>query len=177
MGRGPGRARRSAAVQTAGQETLWIHFALLGRSCLLVREFDQSGPARQSHVLIRWDGERLDVEHDDPVQVFRQIGGVFAESRSTSAGTSPRYDPGRFLQIVEHGDLRILLDQFNHIIVLGRDGRLIACSTSPARVRGLDAGRDLPGFEPADRRRALEGRRRADRRGAAAGRRGEGGMP
>ncbi len=34
------------AVQTAGQETLWIHSALLGRSCLLVREFDQSGPRR-----------------------------------------------------------------------------------------------------------------------------------
>ena len=36
------------AVLVAGQETLWVHFALLGRSCLLVREFDQSGPRRRS---------------------------------------------------------------------------------------------------------------------------------
>jgi hypothetical protein len=110
------------------REYLWIHFASLGRSCLLVRELDQFGARRpHAHVLIRWDGERLEVDHADPVQVFQRLGGVVAESRSLPPQRTPPYcDAGRFVQIIEHGALRILIDQFNHLAVLGADDRLVA---------------------------------------------------
>jgi hypothetical protein len=110
------------------REPVWIHFASLGRSCVLVREFDQAGPRRpRAHVLIRWDGERLTVDHEDPVHAFDRLGGVVAESRSLPPHKMlPQYDHVRFVQLVEHGALRILIDQYNHLAVLGPEGRLVA---------------------------------------------------
>jgi hypothetical protein len=115
-------------VLVTPREPFWIHFASLGRSCLLVREFDQVGPRRpQAQALIRWDGERLGVDHDDPVQAFYRAGGTVAESRSLRPGTlQPRCDPVRFVQFIEHRRLRILIDRYNHLAVLGRDDRLVA---------------------------------------------------
>jgi hypothetical protein len=110
------------------RERLWHHFASLGSSCLLVREFDQLG-ARQSHaqVLIRWDVERLTVDFDDPVRTFEQLGGVVRESRSLPARKMPlQYDRARFVQFIEHGNLRFLFDQYNEVAVLNRDDRLVA---------------------------------------------------
>ncbi len=43
-------------VLVARRETPRIHFATLGRSCLLVREFDLDGPRRARRAcLLRWD--------------------------------------------------------------------------------------------------------------------------
>ncbi len=116
------------ALFVTPREDLWIHFASLGRSCLLVREFDLAGPRRaRTWCLIRWDRGRLEVDHHDPGRTFRDLGGVVAESRSLTSTQSGSYqDPGRFLQVVEHGALRILIDQYNHLVVLGRDGELIS---------------------------------------------------
>ena len=157
-----------------GQETLWIHFASLGRSCLLVREFDQSGPRRpQSHVLIRWDGETARGGARRSRPGLPADSGASSPSRGRSAAGDvasirPRRGSSRSSSTASCGSCSTSI---NHLAVLGRDGRLIAMFyvVRPG-VRGLDAGRDVPGFEPADRRRAVEGRRRADRRGAAGGR-------
>src|SRR5262249_54152398 len=49
------------------------------------------------------------------------------ESRSLHPATlRPRCDPVRFIQFIEHGRLRILIDRYNHLAVLGRDDRLVA---------------------------------------------------
>ena len=112
----------------ANRERLWHHFASLGRSCLLVREFDQVG-ARRSHaqVLIRWGVGRLTIDHDDPVQNFERLGGVVAESRSLPHGITPASSGrARFTRFIEHGPLRILIDEYNHLAVLGSGGRLVA---------------------------------------------------
>ncbi len=110
------------------REHLWVHFASLGRSCLLVREFDQFGARCQhTHVLIRWDEDVLEVDHVDPVPMFHRLGGVVAESRSLPPDRMPpRCDPVRFVQIIEHGTLRILIDQYNHVAVLSPGDRLVA---------------------------------------------------
>jgi hypothetical protein len=110
------------------RERMWIHFASLGRHCLLIREFDQFGARRpNAHVLVRWDVERLTVERSDAVRTFHQLGGVIAESRSLSPESLPsQYDRVRFNQIIEQDHLRILIDQYNHLVVLGREDRLIA---------------------------------------------------
>ena len=109
------------------REDSWIHFASLGRSCLLIREFDLDGPRRaRALCLIRWDRGRLEVDHHDPSRTFQELGGVVAESRSLPPSQSGLYqDPVRFLQVVEHGALRILIDRYNQLAVLGRDGELI----------------------------------------------------
>ncbi len=117
---------RPPVVVTA-KEDVWLHFASLGRSCLLVSEFNRTGPRRPlSMCLIRWDRGRLEVDHEAPAQTFQELGGVIAESRIFSRLTSDlRFDFFRFQRIVEHGALRILIDQYNHLAVLGRDGGLI----------------------------------------------------
>jgi hypothetical protein len=109
------------------REEVWIHFASMGRSCLLVREFELGGPRRpQAMCLIRWDRGRLEVEHRDPDRIFQELGGVVAESRSLPPIKGGSYqDCVRFLQVVDHSGLRILIDQYNHLAVLGRDGELI----------------------------------------------------
>jgi hypothetical protein len=115
-------------VLVSAREDVWIHFASLGRSCLLVREFDLGGPRRpHSMCLIRWDRGQLEVDHRDPARIFQELGGVVAESRSLAPLKSGSYrDCVRFLQVVEHDrGLRILIDQYNQLAVLGRDGELI----------------------------------------------------
>ena len=110
------------------RENVWTHFASLGRSCLLVRESEPVRPNRSWLIcLIRWDRGRLEVDHRDPAQTFQELGGVVAESRSLPRSKDHHpHDPGRFLQVVEHGALRILIDQYNHLAVVGRDGELIS---------------------------------------------------
>jgi hypothetical protein len=116
-------------VAVTPKEDVWIHFASLGRSCLLVREFDLGGPRRPRLMcLIRWDRGRLEVDYQDPAQTFQALGGVIAESRGlppSSRTGSHRDDPLRFSQFVDHVELRILIDQYNHLAVLDRDGELI----------------------------------------------------
>ncbi len=109
-------------------ETVWRHYAFLGRSCLLVREHLRVNESPLRHALIRWDRERLEVNRKDhPTQVFQQLGGVVAESGDLPVQTSGwAWARHRFGRQVKHGALRILLDGFNHVAVLGRDDRLIA---------------------------------------------------
>jgi hypothetical protein len=111
----------------APRESLWIHFATLGRSCLLVREFDLGGPRHaRSSCLIRWDQGRLDVAFHEASMWQERLGGTVAVSRSVPTGNKGRgYDSDRFVQIVEHDGLRILIDRYNHIVVLGRGGELV----------------------------------------------------
>jgi hypothetical protein len=108
-------------------DNVWIHFASWGRSCLLVREFDLGGPRRPlSFCLIRWDQGRLDVVHHEAVELFQRLGGVVAESRSLSPGRSGlQYDLHRFVQSIELDRLRVLIDRYNHLAVLGPSGELI----------------------------------------------------
>ena len=113
-------------VLVSAREEVWIHFASLGRSCLLVREFDLGGPRRpHSMCLIRWDRGQLEVDHRNPAQIFQELGGVVAESRALPPQSGPYHDCVRFLQAVEHAGLRILLDQYNQLAVLNRDGELV----------------------------------------------------
>ena len=109
-------------------EVLSLHLASLGRSCLLVREHLRVNESPLRHALIRWDRERLEVNRKDhPTQVFQQLGGVVAESGELPVQTSGwAWVRHRFGRQVKHGALRILLDGFNHVAVLGRDDRLIA---------------------------------------------------
>ncbi len=109
------------------KEEVWIHFALLATSCLLVREFDIDGPRRvRSRSWIRWDRGRLEVTQKDASTAHDELGGTVAVSRSLSpAFLGPDYDPHRFVQVVEHTGLRILIDRYNHLAVLDRSGRLI----------------------------------------------------
>jgi hypothetical protein len=83
-------------------------------------------PRRQ--VLIRWDRERLEVNREDQaVQVFQQLGGVVAELGEPPVQTSGwAWARHRFGRQVKHGALKILLDGFNHVAILGRNDRLIA---------------------------------------------------
>jgi hypothetical protein len=109
------------------EEDAWIHFGSLGRSCLLVREYELGGPRRpQSFCLIRWDRAQLEIIHEDAPSIFQRLGGVLAESRSIPVGkTTLGYDPLRFVQIIEHGGLRILIDRYNHLAVQNRGGELV----------------------------------------------------
>jgi hypothetical protein len=112
------------------KENVWIHFATLGRSCLLIREFDLSGPRRsQISWIVRWDQDRLfHAMHLDLVDsaIMDQYGGVVAVSRSIPSGNDGQgYDPERFVQMIESRGLRILIDRYNHVAVLGRGGELI----------------------------------------------------
>jgi MoxR-vWA-beta-propeller ternary system domain bpX1 len=116
-----------AAVLVTPQEELWIHFASWGKSCLLVREFGLGGPRRpHSFALICWDQGRLEAIQHEPVSLFQRLGGVVAESRSLSPGKAGLdYDPHRFVQSIELPGLRVLIDRYNHLVVLGRGGELL----------------------------------------------------
>jgi hypothetical protein len=112
------------------KENVWIHFATLGRSCLLIREFDLSGPRRsQISWMVRWDQDRLfRAMHLDlgDSSIMDQYGGTVAVSRSVPSGNHGQgYDPERFVQMIESRGLRILIDRYNHVVVLGRGGELI----------------------------------------------------
>jgi hypothetical protein len=113
---------RPPLLVTSGEDT-WVHFATLGRSFLLVREFELTGPRRvRFSCLLRWDQPRLDVAYHDADALIERLGGVVAESRSLPPnGIAQTVDgaPPRFVQVIEHGALRILIDRYNHIAVLG----------------------------------------------------------
>jgi hypothetical protein len=109
------------------KEEVWIHFAMMGNSCLLVREFDIDGPRRvRSRSLIRWDQGRLQVTRQEAATLQEQQGGTVAVSRSLSpAFPGSGYDPQRFVQLADHDGLQILIDRYNHLAVLDRSGTLI----------------------------------------------------
>jgi hypothetical protein len=109
------------------KEDARIHFATLGRSCLLVREFD-TGETRclRAQCLIRWDQGRLEVVHREVYAILSKLGGVVAQSQSLPSGRAgPRHDPMRFVQHVEHESLCFLIDRYNHIAMLSRSGELL----------------------------------------------------
>jgi hypothetical protein len=113
----------------SAEEDIEIHFASLGRSCLLVREFDTGGPRRpRASCLIRWDQGRLEFVHRDGEALLDQLGGIVAESRSLPTGHPVlRHDPDplRWVQFIESPGLQILIDRYNHLAALGRGGELI----------------------------------------------------
>jgi hypothetical protein len=108
-------------------ETVWIHFVSWGRSCVLVRSFGLDGPRRpECFTLLRWDQGRLESETKNAVVLFQGLGGVVAESRSIERTTpGADYDPHRFAQYLESGGLRVLIDRYNQLAVLDRDGELV----------------------------------------------------
>jgi hypothetical protein len=109
-------------------EGLWMHFATLGKSCLLVREFDVTGPRRaRSCCLIRWDRGWLEVNDRGAEALLEDLGGTIAVSRGVvPAMHMPFQDPNRFVQFIAQEGARILIDRYNHIAVLTRSGDL-AC--------------------------------------------------
>ena len=57
-------------------ESLWTHVAILGKSCLLVREFDVTGPRRaRSCCLIRWDRGWFEVNDRGAEALLEHLGG------------------------------------------------------------------------------------------------------
>jgi hypothetical protein len=114
------------AVFVAPKEEVVIHFAALGRSCLLIRETEERSHAIRDRCLIRWDRGKLEVEREHVYSVFSRLGGMIAQSRSLPPsgggfGSSSR----RFVQVLEPGTLRILIDRYNHIVVFDSRGNLI----------------------------------------------------
>jgi hypothetical protein len=115
-------------VFVSPKEDSRVHFATLGRSCLLVREFD-AGETRflRAQCLIRWDQGRLEVVHREVYSILSILGGVIAQSRSLPTGKiSVHHDPMRFVQHVEHESLCFLIDRYNQIAAVNRSGELLA---------------------------------------------------
>ena len=116
-------------VLVTAEEDVGVHFGSLGRSCLLVREFEVGGPRRpRSSCLIRWDQGRLEFVARDARGSLEPLAEVVAESRSLPPGHPahrPDPDPLRWVQFLEHGGLQILIDRYNHLAVLGRGGGLL----------------------------------------------------
>ncbi len=137
------------------REDVWIHFASLGRSCLLVREFDLGGPQAPA----------FDVS--DPMGPRTTRGGspkprpdLPGARRSRRGIEEPAAAAERLFITIASGssrlwsiaELRILIDQYNHLAVLGTGRRADRHVLRVGeRIRRLDAGRDASGFEPADR--------------------------
>ncbi len=116
-----------APVFVTPREEVAIHFASLGRSCLLIREVDQENRRVSERWLIRWDRGRLEVERDSVAATFSALGGTLAQSRSfPPASHEIAGGRARFVQIIEHGALRILIDRYNHFVVFDRD-RNVTC--------------------------------------------------
>ena len=105
-------------------ERLWMHFATLGQSCLLVREFDVTGPRRtRSCCLIRWDRGWLEVNDRGAEALLEDLGGTVAVSRPVVPPMhGPFQDPNRFVQLIAQAGARILIDRYNHIAVLAKGG-------------------------------------------------------
>jgi hypothetical protein len=111
----------------SSHERAWIHFATLGNGCLLVREFLAHGPRHaRSTCLFRWDQGYLDVVFDDAYLLLGRLGGTVAVSRSLPPG-SPAcdHDHERFVQVVEGHGLRIMIDRYNHLVVMAKDGPVV----------------------------------------------------
>jgi hypothetical protein len=123
-------------------ESLMTHFATLGHSCLLVREFDTTGPRRaRSRSLIRWDRGRLEVNDQGADALLEHLGGTVAVSRAVAPAMREAFhDPGRFVQFIAHEETRVLIDRYNHIAVMQRNGEL-ACMFY---VNGNDVAAWLP---------------------------------
>ena len=123
-------------------ESLWMHFATLGKSCLLVREFDVTGTRRaRSCCLIRWDRGLLEVNDRGAEALLEHLGGTVAVSRAVvPAMRKPGQDPNRFVQFIAHEGARILIDRYNHIAVLTKSGAL----TCMFYVNGNDVAAWLP---------------------------------
>jgi hypothetical protein len=114
------------AVFVAPKEEIAIHFASLGRSCLLIREAEDESRSVRDRCLIRWDRGRLEVERDRVYSVFSRLGGMIAQSRSLSPSSEGiKTVSRRFVQILEHGTLRILIDRYNHFVVFDSHGNLV----------------------------------------------------
>jgi hypothetical protein len=110
----------------APKEVVAIHFALLGRSCLLVHEVEEESRSIRGRCLIRWDRGRLEIERDQVEQALARLGGMLAQSRSLSPSSEGvRGSSRRFVQVIEHGTLRILIDRYNHVVVFDAGGNLV----------------------------------------------------
>jgi len=113
-------------VFVAPREEVAIHFASLGRSCLLIREAAEDSRFVRDRFLLRWDRGRLELERAQVYSTFSGLGGMLAESRSLSpaiAGAGPELR--RFVQVLEHGRLRILIDRYNHFVIFDSQGNLV----------------------------------------------------
>src|SRR5262249_29493167 len=74
----------------------------------------------------RWDRGRLEVEREQVYSAFSRLGGSVAQSRSLPpASEEVRESMRRFVQILEHGRLRILIDRYNHFVVFDSHGNLV----------------------------------------------------
>ncbi len=114
------------AIFVAPKEEVAIHFASLGRSCLLVREVDEANRHVRDRCLIRWDRGRIEVERDQIYSVFSRLGGVLAQSRSLRPGDAEiNRTQIRFVGVIEEGRLRILIDRYNHFVVFDSRGNLV----------------------------------------------------
>ena len=115
-------------IFVSSKEDVWTHIVKLGRSCILVKGFEDLGSQRNSSVcLIRWDRGRLEVVHRDALRIFEELGRVVAQSRVTKPHRSdPNRDSTRFVTVVEHKEMRILVDRYNHLVVSKRTGDLVA---------------------------------------------------
>jgi hypothetical protein len=142
-------------VLVTREESLWIHFATLGRSCLCILEFELAGPRRaRSSCLIRWDRGRLEVFDRDAEALLAQLGGPVAVSRSLSpAQPSQGPDPHRFVQFIEHKGVRVLIDRYNHLAVLDKNGDL----TCMFYVSGNEIAASLPDGTRCGSRRHIGG--------------------
>ena len=86
---------------------------------------------RKSHAvrdrcLIRWDRGRLEVERDQVYSAFSRLGGMLAQSRSLApTGEGIASISRRFVQGLEYGTLRILIDRYNHFVVFDSRGNLV----------------------------------------------------
>jgi hypothetical protein len=114
------------AVFVAPKEEVLIHFVALGRSCLLIRETEEKSHAVRDRCLIRWDRGRLEVEREHVYSTFSHLGGMIAQSRSLLPfGNGIVSNSRRFVQILEHGTLRFLIDRYNHIVMFDSRNNLI----------------------------------------------------
>jgi len=110
-------------VLVTTKEAVRINSASLGTSCLLVREANGGERGVRARCLIRWDQGRLDVVRHEVYSVFAQLGGIVAHATSIPPGKlDRRYHPVRFIRMVEHGGLLILIDRYNHLVVLRGNG-------------------------------------------------------
>lgn len=117
---------QQTAVFVAPKEEIAIHFASLGRSCMLVREVDVKSRHVIDRCLLRWDRGRLEVERHQVYAVFSRLGGVLSQSRSLRPGDQDAAGTQRrFVQIIEEGKLRILIDRYNHFVVFDSGGNLV----------------------------------------------------
>jgi hypothetical protein len=114
------------AVFVTPREEVKPHLLSLGRSCLLVREVDDATSTAHDRCLIRWDRGRIEVEREEVFSVFSRLGGVLTQSRTLrpndqlTSGTKKR-----FVQVIEEGALRIVIDRYNHFVVSDARGNLV----------------------------------------------------